>query len=447
VRRSLRARLTAAATVIIASGMMGAAVLLVWRLNHALGANLDAAVTGTVQTVAADASREPLPRPLPTEAEAAAVAQVIDGAGAVITSSSNVDGEPRLFAVRGGRGHPTLATVTGVPVGGAGVTYRVAALTASSSRGPVTVYAAVPTTEAGQSVSELVAALAVGVPAVITALALVGWLLVGRALRPVEAMRRQAASIPGDDLHRRLEPPPSDDELARLAGTLNDLLTRIEVANGRQRRFIADAAHELRSPLAALRAELEVTCRHPDPEAFGTIAASLLADTERLSRLVDDLLALARLDADPVIRREPVDLDDLVHDQVRRAGPSRRIDTTGVGAARVTGDPQALGRVVRNLLDNAVRHADSTVTVALSATGAAVTLVVADDGPGIAPGDRQRIFDRFTRLDDARSRDGGGSGLGLAIVRDVVTAHGGSVRVEDTAPGARFTVALPAGQV
>lgn len=440
-RRSLRARLTAAAAAIIVVAIAGAAALLVVRLQASLLANLDTTVIQRVEAVAAGAANGRLPHPLPVSGEGAAAVQVIAADGKVVTSSANVDGEDRLFGFPGGRGDAVVRTVDGPSLA---ATYRAAAVTTPTPTGLVTVYAGLPTTGITQSVSELVRTLAVGVPAVIVLLAVVGWLLVGRALRPVETLRRQAAAIPGTDLHRRLDPAPANDELGRLAATINELLARIETATGRQRQFVADAAHELRSPLAAMRADLEIATRHPNRASTSAITPDLLGDTIRLSQLVDDLLQLARLDAKPHPHRQPVDLDDLLLDEARRArGRGPRIDSTGICAVRVSGDPHALGRVVQNLVDNAVRHAETTVTLRLSRVDTGVTLVVADDGPGILRADRDRIFERFTRLDDARSRDAGGSGLGLAIVHDVVTAHGGHVHVEDNHPGARFTINLP----
>lgn len=445
VRRSLRSRLTAASSLIILVGLVASAALLVLRQQSTLSGNLDTTVAQQADLVAAAAVRGQLPQPLPPSGDGAATVQVISAAGRVLTTSGNIDGGGRLFTFTGGRGAPILATASNVAVGDDRATYRVAALVTTTPNGPVTVYAALPTSDVTQSVTELTRALAVGLPVLIVLLAGVGYLVIGRALRPVELMRRQAAAIPGTDLHRRLESPSASDELGRLAHTLNDLLGRIEAGTSRQRQFVGDAAHELRSPLAALRTELEVAVRHPDTATAASIAPALLTDVVRLSRLVDDLLQLARLDANPHPYRQPVDLDDLMLDAADRArGRGPRIDSSGISAGRVTGDPQALRRVIANLVDNAIRHAASTVTLELHADPAAVTLVVADDGPGIPPADRERVFERFTRLDDARDRDAGGSGLGLAIVRDVVVAHGGQVRVADNHPGARFTVTLPA---
>jgi signal transduction histidine kinase len=444
-RRSLRARLTAAASVMIAVGMVASAALLVWWVHGSLVANLDAALTARAQQVAFQTEHGPLPRPLLDSGDRAPTVQVVAADGHVITASTNVAHQGRLFSLPAGEREPRLATVGRPARGDSDATYRVAALAAHPRSGPVTVYASLSTDQVNESTTELASSLAVGVPVLVVALALVGWLLVGRALRPVEALRTQAAAIPGTDLQRRLGRPVARDELGRLADTLNELLSRIERATGRQRQFVADAAHELRSPIASLQAQLEVTARHPDPAAAAARAEGMLTDTARLSRLVDDLLALARLDANPRPRLQVVDLDDLVLDEARRSRDRGvAVDASRVSAGRVLGDPAALARVVRNLLDNAIRHAAGAVTVRLGSDGATVTLVVADDGPGIPVAERQRVFERFTRLDDARSRDAGGAGLGLAIVADVVASHEGAVRIDDNRPGARFTVTLPA---
>lgn len=456
-RRSLRARLTAAATLLIAVGMVTAAALLVWRVHSVLAADQDANLTRQIHLIADDvAGGDPIQRMLrPGEST---VMQILDSTGKVISSSGDIDGQPRLFVASPGATDPTLSTVTAEALDDA--PYRVAALTSNSPNGPVSVYVASPTTPLTNSVTQLGTALLVGVPTMIALLALVGWWLLGKALQPVDTMGRQAAAIPGTDLHRRLEVPAAHDELGRLADTFNDLLARIEVAADRQRRFVADAAHELRTPLASLRARLEIDLRHST--AGPDVAASqrmVLGQVTRLADLVNDLLQLARMDADPHLQRRSVDLEDLVWDAVRdaREHAAPRINTTGISPVRVLGDPATLRRVVRNLLDNARRHARHTVTVRLSidtaspsaaaqpdATQPTATLTVADDGPGIPTAERHRVFERFVRLDDARARDAGGAGLGLAIVADIVAAHHGRVWVEDNQPGARFHVQLPA---
>jgi signal transduction histidine kinase len=256
-------------------------------------------------------------------------------------------------------------------------------------------------------------------------------------------------------LDRRVPVPGADDEVARLARTMNGLLDRLETAVATQRRFVADASHELQSPLASARTDLEVALAHPEATDWTITGADLLEENRRMERLVQDLLYLAR--ADESAHRPlptPVDLDDVVLAEAARLRGYRRIqvDTSRVAPAAVLGRREELTRAVRNLLDNAERYAASTVHVELSEEdeGGWATLVVSDDGPGIPPEHREVVFTRFTRLDEARDRAGGGAGLGLAIVREIVTAHGGTVVVADhdgrqvPNPGARLVVRLPA---
>jgi len=437
--------LTAAASVVITAGMVLAAVLLVWRLHSTLVADLDAQVTQQAETIAAQARHGDLARSLPGPSDTTPLVQVVDSSGHVVASSANLEHpDVRLFTAHPSPRHVRVVTATQLNDADDGL-FRVAVVTTRGPDGPVTVYAAKAVDNVQESINELGTALAVGVPIMVLVLVLVGWLLIGLALRPVESIRRQAAAIPGTRPGDRLQLPHAQDELGRLTATFNDLLARIDSATSRQRQFVADAAHELRSPIAALQAQLEVAIRHPDLPNAAARSEEMLTDTRRLARLVDDLLALARMDANPRPQRQVLDLDDLVLQEVRRVrGRGVTVHAGTVSAGRVLGDPAGLDRVVRNLLDNAVRHAATTVTVTLEATDALISLSIADDGPGISPDDRDRVFERFIRLDDARSRDTGGAGLGLAIVRDVVSSHGGRVRIHDNHPGARFTVTLPA---
>jgi signal transduction histidine kinase len=261
--------------------------------------------------------------------------------------------------------------------------------------------------------------------------------VVGAALRPVEELRTGAETITGGGSSDRLPVPNSQDEIHRLAVTLNDMLDRLARARARQRAFVADAAHELRSPLANMRTELEVAQRIGVPARVD----DLLVDIERLTRLVDDLLLLARADDEPApARTEPVELGALLRETAEHYGAARVPVTVAGGPPQWTsGDPQALRHVLTNLVDNAVRHATSRVTLA----GVPDGFTVIDDGPGIAPADRERVFERFTRLDDARARDAGGAGLGLAIVQELVRRHGGTVTLADAHPGVRARVRLP----
>jgi len=275
------------------------------------------------------------------------------------------------------------------------------------------------------------------------------WRVVGRALAPVDAIRHEVEEISGTELHRRVPQPPGNDEIGRLARTMNAMLGRLDDAATRQRRFVSDASHELRSPVASIRQHSEVALAHPDRTSVAVLAETVLAENLRLQRLVEDLLLLAQTDeGSQPPGHVPVDLDDLVFEQARRlrAGGRLVVDVTAVGAGRVNGVPAQLRRLIANLVENAARHARSRVTLGLTTHAAEgrVVLVVDDDGGGIPADQRERVFQRFVRLDEARARDSGGFGLGLAIVADVVRGHGGTVHV-GTAPagGARFEVQLP----
>jgi signal transduction histidine kinase len=288
----------------------------------------------------------------------------------------------------------------------------------------------------------------VGIPIILLLVGFLVWLLVGRALRPVEAIRANVADISAGDLSRRVPEPPTDDEIGRLARTMNAMLQRLDAAARRQRRFVSDASHELRSPVAAILAMAEVAIAHPEHADWPRILGDVRFEGERLEHLVSDLLLLAQADEGGLgTLREPVDIDELVlteADRLRARG-AVKVDVHGVTGARALGDPRQLARVVRNLADNAERYATSQVAFALRTLPGWVELAVMDDGPGIPVADQHRVFERFTRLDESRARGAGGAGLGLAIVHEVVTAHGGSVRIEGP-PGTQIILRLPSAE-
>jgi len=275
------------------------------------------------------------------------------------------------------------------------------------------------------------------------------FLVVGRALRPVEKMRREVDEVTGTSLDRRIADPGTNDEIGRLATTMNRMLGRLDESQKAQRRFISDASHELKSPLASLRQYAEIARSYPDRMSEAELAEAVLDEGGRLERLVRNLLLLARVDEQSLgLATDSVDLDDLLlAEGTRLRGTTElSVDTSAVAAVRVPGDAGLLGQVVRNLADNAARHATSTVRLSVSQRAGAV-IVVEDDGEGIPAAERDRVFERFVRLDEARGRDAGGTGLGLAIVRELVTAHGGTVAVDaSTLGGACFTVSLPLAQ-
>ena len=362
-----------------------------------------------------------------TTADGEVLASVAGDAGPLPPTTADGDGDGDETTIRLGEGPARLRTTEED-----GATIRVAG----------------SLEDVQESTGALVAALAGAVPVTAAVLAGLTWWIVGRALRPVERIRDRVDAIGGGALDSRVPEPATPEEIARLARTMNAMLARLQASAERQRRFVADASHELRSPLARMRAEMEVDVAHPASADPAASAASVLAETVALQKLVDDLLLLARGDAGALTGvAVPVDLDAVVGAAATRVrADDVQVDTSGVRPVQVSGDPGQLERLVVNLLDNAVRHAAGRVTVSLAQDGGDAELVVADDGPGIDPADAERVFERFTRLDEARSQGDGGAGLGLAIARDLAERHGGTLRVAPSDPaasGARFLLTLP----
>ena len=282
------------------------------------------------------------------------------------------------------------------------------------------------------------------VPALTAAVAAITWVVAGRALRPVRAITARTQVISASNLNDRVPVPRSHDEVHELATTMNDMLARLDDSHRQQRQFVADASHELRSPVAASRVQLEVGLANPDATDWTQTATAVLTEQRHLGRLVDDLLALGRLDEGGVGCTADVDLDEVVTRESART-QTVPIVVDHCDPIRLVGNEQLLTRLVRNLIDNAARHTATDVHVALRRNGPTATLDVDDNGPGVPPADRDRIFQRFTRIDEARGRTDGGAGLGLAIARQVARAHGGEVRCDDAPTGgARFSVTLPA---
>ncbi|MFB9723731.1 sensor histidine kinase [Planobispora longispora] len=263
------------------------------------------------------------------------------------------------------------------------------------------------------------------------------------ALGPVNSITSELAEITSTDLGRRVPVPDAHDEIRELAQTINQALDRLEKAVERQRRFASDASHDLRSPLTAMRAQVEEALHYPEDVDWGPKAQAMLASLDRLQAIVADLLTLAKLDAAAPSARERIDLGRMVADELdrreRRVEVVRRLEPS----VTVAGDPLQLARLLTNLMDNAERHATSAIMVTVSAHEGKAVLEVLDDGAGIAPAQREVVFARFTRLDAARARDAGGTGLGLPIAREIAQTHGGSLVVEDSSRGARFVLRIP----
>lgn len=432
---SVRVRITSAAALV---GLVGSLVG-GWLLVRALGDDIEQSLLESAAQESASLTEQLAsgvsPTTLVVRGPPDRLVQVVGPGGVLLAQDHPEVAEPAV----GRPGRRTAVRVTGLDD-----TY---AVHARAARGGRLVVVGLSEERRAAATSSAVRHLAVGIPAAVALLALVVWVAVGRALAPVETMRRQGARITGEHLHRRLPVPQGRDEIPHLAQTLNSMLDHIEEGQEAQRRFVSDASHELRSPLAILRQRVEVARRHPDGTTVVGLADEVGAEQQRMESLVAALLTLARLDDGLTPLGAVVDLDDLVlaeADRVRHTHPGVNLDLAQVSAGQVRGDAVLLAQVVTNLLGNAARHAHDVVRVALRETGADVVLTVDDDGDGIAPEHRERVFDRFTRLDEARSRDRGGAGLGLAIVRRVVTLHAGTVHVDDApSGGASFTVRLP----
>ncbi|MFK4088150.1 sensor histidine kinase [Kribbella sp. NPDC020789] len=487
MRGSLRTRTTVAATAVVAVALViaGLAVVLLLRANLASQAQLQAEVTaqqlasqlaGGAAIAKLDLDDErpvritdangkllaasegltavdgqavlpprptpaPTPTPVRTPTPSPSASDDDDGDHRGRGGDDDDTPTPQVQPGRVAEGDASYSTGTAT-VDGRTADYRFAALkvTLPAGAGEVTVQAGAELATARDAVSSVSRTMLIGLPLLLAVVALVTWMVTRRALAPVEAIRSELAGITGSrDLRRRVPVPESRDEVARLARTTNDTLTALETSVAQQRAFVADASHELRSPIASLRTQLEVAAAHPELLELD----ELIADTVRLQHLAADLLLLARLDAGDHPEPERIHVADLVRDAID--GRTARLEITGEPV--VLGNKTRLARVLGNLLDNAERHASNEIRVIVSSVDGQAVIRVQDDGPGVPEADRERIFERFVRLDDARSRDDGGAGLGLAIARDLAQSHGGTLAVSTSpAGGASFDLRLPLAQ-
>jgi signal transduction histidine kinase len=442
---SVRLRATLIAVVVLVFTVSLAALLLVRQQRAALTGGVQTAARLRADDLASVLATGELPASVAVPVDDTVLAQIVDARGRVVRASPNIDGEPPFANFPAPSRGYLAQTLTSVPVGG-DVPFRVVARQVTSPTTRFTIYVGASLQPVTDGVRSLTLALVIVGPLLIIIIGVSTWMLIGRALEPLDAIRQQVDTLRPNELDRRVDETGSGNEVDRLARTMNAMLERLQHVVERERQFAADASHELRSPLTGIRAQLEVDLAHPTTADWQRTERDVLSETQRMQRLVDDLLILARGEGTNTGLVEPVDLDDVVVSEVRRLRTRGRVtvDARSVSACQVVGDRDALRRVVRNLLDNAERHAGGNVTVGLSERSGNVWLEVHDDGQGVAIGDHQQIFQRFVRTDTARDRDHGGSGLGLAIVREIVDAHGGSVAVGDNGPGASFIVQLPA---
>ncbi|MGB3028775.1 MAG: ATP-binding protein, partial [Candidatus Microthrix parvicella] len=431
---SVRNQTTVVAAGVVSVALILAAFGLVGLLRHRLIDAERVAARVRADDVVALARTGTLPNPLSFPGEDSGATQVLDAKGKVIAATENIEDDSPLSTLRPDVGDHESVIMTGLPME-EDDRYLIVATTAVVGGKRVTVQAAASLESADDTLATLTRTLLWGVPALILLVAATTRLLVGLALRPVGAITDEVADITQADLHRRVPEPGSSDEIARLAITMNEMLARLEASSARQQRFVADASHEMRSPLASSRAVLEVAALHPGSvdNLLAAIGDSLI-DHQRLETLVADLLTLARLDGSETHkRRVPTDLEALTRTVVdRRVEPDVTFACTGPAIALVDG--AQIDRVLTNLLDNAARHRRSRTDVTVGRGDTTVDITVDDDGPGVPEPERNRVFEPFTRLDAARTADQG-TGLGLAIVAEIVGDLDGKVRLVDSPLG------------
>lgn len=435
---TVRAGTTAVATVLVAGALVAGAMMLLLVLRSTLIDEVkDAAETQALEVAhQLDAGQSPT---LEVAGSDEQLIQVLGPDGSVVASSRTVAGEAPVARLRPGESAQILTPLDDED-------FLAVAQGAQSRDGPRTVLVARALFGVFETTAMITGLLLVGLPLLLLVVAVTTWVMVGRVLAPVEAIRREVDEISAADLHRRVPQPRTSDEIGRLAATMNQMLARLESARDTQRRFVSDASHELRSPITTIRQHAEIALAYPDRTSTAELADVVLVEELRIQRLVEDLLLLARADEHVPLPRAPVDLDDLAFEEAWRLrfSNSWEVDTSAVEAARVHGDVDALRRVLRNLGENAARHAGARIDITLADRGKVVVLTVGDDGPGIPEAELQRVLKRFVRLDESRSRDDGGSGLGLAIVDEVVRAHGGSVSISRSPlGGACVEVSIP----
>ncbi|MFC4536047.1 sensor histidine kinase [Sphaerisporangium dianthi] len=447
VKRRLTLYVGVVATLLCA---LLAAVILI-AVQRTTTAYLTKEILGTAARVATEVDRgnvlEPIPHGVIYDI------QVIDPLGRVVAASKEMAGKPPMAGPRltGGRNGITT-TVCGGPAFPPGHCSIVARDQVFLSGRDWTVYTAAPVIP--PLVHPLVAAAVIGGALLLIAGITYGThRAVGASLASVDAIRTELDEINASCPGRRVPTPEADDELHDLAESVNLTLGRLQAAVEQQRRLASDASHDLRTPIAAIRAEVEDALMDTGDHDWHATSRAVLSGLDRLQAIVSDLLTLARLDAGTPGASDRVDLAELVRTETAARHPDKRVECVLHEGATVVADRVRLSRLVTNLMDNAERHAESTITIKVYCdprpgggpaykAGAAV-LEVLDDGAGIAPDKREMVFQRFTRLDAARSRDTGGTGLGLPIARQIAEMAGGTLTIHDSPRGARFVLCLP----
>ena len=442
---SVRSRVTIVAGLALTAAVtLGIVVMYLLQVDSARRTVDSQLRTYAVQIEQSASAGGTFPNPLPAlSLDASAEAQVLAEDGTVLAATRTLTGRPAVYSLPPGSDTPVRQKAAEGVVAGEVVTYG-EHLTVGGR--PVAIVTTSPTTTRTQINETFARLLLIGLPALLVLAGGTVWLVVGRALRPVEQIRRTVTDITdisAADLTRRVPEPGTDDEVGRLAETMNAMLARLDDAAARQRRFVADASHELRSPLTAIRTGLEVGLAYPERAPWPAIAERAVKQAARLEELISELLQLARVDAGKAAaRRRRVPLAEMlaeVEAGTALGGPVRlQLDVPPDLA--VTGDGAELSRVFGNVIDNALRYARTTVRVSAREDGDTVRVTVGDDGPGIPAEERERVFDRFVRLDAGRAHGAGSTGLGLAIAKAIVVAHEGSIAIGAAPEGGALVV-------
>ncbi|MFB4282853.1 ATP-binding protein [Nonomuraea sp. MTCD27] len=459
--RSLRGRVTLIATAVAALVLIPVAIGGILTARALIAASVYNATRDTAERIAYEMRGGALPMgaSIPLPDPSVDLIQIVGPDGRFLATSDAARNLPPLSDVRPTTENRVVNTTSCLPT----ECVHLSAVRVSMYSDSPIVYAgrSTPDALAGRTLEVIVLA---EVALLIALAAWATWLVTGRALRPVATMRAELDAVHAGDLSHRVSQPPGDDEVAQLARAVNGTLARLERSAQQQRQFASDASHELRTPIAGLRAQLESAQLYPDDTDMEALVESALRDTDRLEAIITDLLLLARIGSRVDMAKERIDLADLVRQELAVRSDKIPVRVDLAEGVVVEGVRLQLARVLTNLLDNAQRHAEHTVRVTVSREvsregprdghrdtprdghrdGGTAVLAVENDGMEIAVEDRERIFERFTRLDAARSRDAGGTGLGLAIARDVAMAHRGQICVEDFRGGARFVLRLPA---
>lgn len=452
--RGVRLDAALVAVAVVVAALVVGAVFLVASTRAELVRGVEALVTTRSQDLAQLVATGDVAAVLP--ASRSTSAQVIDSDGRVIAATGDIEGQVPVVSISETSDGVTTLTVPTLDSGDHGEQegesddnegpYLVAVTGVETPTGRVIVLVAGSLAAAEAAASTLTPLLVGGIPLLALVVGVTTWILAGRTLKPVRLMTEEASQITATDLGRRIPSPGTRDEIQLLAETLNRMLGRLDASITTQRRFIADASHELKSPVTSLLAMTEVASQHPERIDVERFASDAHAESRRLAHLVDDLLTLARSDEGAlVVEPTRFDLSELIAEETTRLWPTHTtVHLEGVVPVIIDGDRRRIGQAIRNLVDNAVRHARGNVWIETLPSQHQIDIVIADDGPGIPPASREEVFDRFVRLDDARSRDQGGTGLGLAVVRTIIDAHGGTVELVDHPihPGAAIRIRL-----